>query len=166
MTRWQPGYHGFQKWLTVPVDPARGGAARKKAVVAIARQLAVDLWRVFTCQKLRDKTTRDTNHQVSCLRIADNPTALCLGCRISNELRPHSHRLANRCSGLGLDADDDRGVCGEVAGGDFGGAAVGDAGGDLDFDGFAVVEGPDAGFGVGGAGFGRWCAAPAAAAAG
>ncbi|MCU0778835.1 MAG: hypothetical protein MUF86_14390 [Akkermansiaceae bacterium] len=68
MTRWQPGYHGFQKWLTVPVDPARGGAARKKAVVAIAvdparggaarkkavvaiaRQLAVDLWRVFTCQ--------------------------------------------------------------------------------------------------------------------
>ena len=32
------------------VDPARGGAARKKAVVAIARQLAVDLWRVFTGQ--------------------------------------------------------------------------------------------------------------------
>ena len=50
MTRWQPGYHGLQKWLPVLVDPARGGAARKKAVVAIARQLAVDLWRVFTGQ--------------------------------------------------------------------------------------------------------------------
>ncbi|MDA7868150.1 hypothetical protein N9A62_04060 [Akkermansiaceae bacterium] len=46
----QPGYHGLQKWLPVLADPARGGAARKKAVVAIARQLAVDLWRVFTGQ--------------------------------------------------------------------------------------------------------------------
>ena len=50
MTRWQPGYHALQKWLPVLADPARGGAARKKAVVAIARQLAVDLWRVFTGQ--------------------------------------------------------------------------------------------------------------------
>ena len=40
----------MQKWLPVLAYPARGGAARKKAVVAIARQLAVDLWRVFTGQ--------------------------------------------------------------------------------------------------------------------
>ena len=50
ITRWQPGYHALQKWLPVLADPARGGAARKKAVVAIARQLAVDLWRVSTGQ--------------------------------------------------------------------------------------------------------------------
>jgi transposase len=33
----------------------RGGSVRKKAVVAIARQLAVDLWRLFTGQTTADK---------------------------------------------------------------------------------------------------------------
>ncbi len=55
MMRWQPGYHGLKKWLPVVADPGRGAAARKKAVVAIARQLAVDLWRLFTGQTTADK---------------------------------------------------------------------------------------------------------------
>ena len=36
-------------------DPGRSAAARKKAIVAIARQLAVDLWRLFTGQTTADK---------------------------------------------------------------------------------------------------------------
>jgi len=50
LQRWQPGYHALRKWAHVLGDPARNGAARKKAVVAVARQLAVDLWRLFTGQ--------------------------------------------------------------------------------------------------------------------
>ncbi len=48
--RWQPDYHGLKKWKPVLGDPGRSAAARKKAIVAIARQLAVDLWRLFTGQ--------------------------------------------------------------------------------------------------------------------
>jgi transposase len=55
MMRWQPDYHGLKKWMPVVADPARNAAARKKAVVAIARQLAVDLWRLFTGQTTADK---------------------------------------------------------------------------------------------------------------
>jgi len=55
MMRWQPDYHGLKKWMPVVADPARSAAARKKAVVAIARQLAVDLWRLFTGQTTADK---------------------------------------------------------------------------------------------------------------
>lgn len=59
MMRWQPDYHGLKKWMAVLGDPGCGLAARKnrpkgdslaagqersaKAIVAIARQLAVDL---------------------------------------------------------------------------------------------------------------------------
>ncbi len=50
MMRWQPDYHALRKWAPVLGDAKRGAAARKKAVVAIARQLAVDLWRLFTGQ--------------------------------------------------------------------------------------------------------------------
>lgn len=50
LMRWQPGYRAFQKWAHVLGSPAAGPGARKKAVVAIARQLAVDLWRLFTGQ--------------------------------------------------------------------------------------------------------------------
>ena len=55
MMRWQPDYHGLKKWLPVVADPGRSAAARKKAIVAIARQLAVDLWRLFTGQTTADK---------------------------------------------------------------------------------------------------------------
>src|SRR5690606_5447476 len=55
MMRWQPDYHGLRKWMPVLADPGRGAAARKKAVAAIARQLAVDLWRLFTGRTTADK---------------------------------------------------------------------------------------------------------------
>ena len=45
----QPGYPPVQKRLSVLARGAKAtGAARKKAIVAVARQLAVDLWRVNT----------------------------------------------------------------------------------------------------------------------
>jgi len=55
MTRWQPTYHALKKWLSVLGDPSRSAAARKKAIVAVARQLAVDLWRLFTGQTTAEK---------------------------------------------------------------------------------------------------------------
>ena len=36
-------------------DASRSAAARKKAIVAVARQLAVDLWRLFTGQTTAEK---------------------------------------------------------------------------------------------------------------
>jgi len=50
MMRWQPDYHALRKWEPVLGNPKASAAARKKAVVAVARQLAVDLWRLFTGQ--------------------------------------------------------------------------------------------------------------------
>jgi transposase len=50
MMRWQPDYHGLKKWAHVLGDPLGSPATRKKAIVAVARQLAVDLWRLFTGQ--------------------------------------------------------------------------------------------------------------------
>ena len=55
MMRWQPDYQPLLKWSAVLKDPARSAAQRKKAVVAIARQLAVDLWRLFTGQTEAEK---------------------------------------------------------------------------------------------------------------
>ena len=55
MIRWQPGYTAIQKSARVLNSPTPNPAAKKKAVVAIARQLAVDLWRVFTEQVEAEK---------------------------------------------------------------------------------------------------------------
>ncbi len=48
LLRYQPGYHALAKWrealLAAPCSPAR----KKKIIVAIARQLAIDLWRLAT----------------------------------------------------------------------------------------------------------------------
>ena len=55
MIRWQPGYHALKKWAPVLESPKASAAARKKAVVAVARQLAVDLWRLFTGQTTAEK---------------------------------------------------------------------------------------------------------------
>jgi len=46
VVRFQPGYHALIRWRTVLRHSA--AAARKKAIVAIARRLAIDLWRVKT----------------------------------------------------------------------------------------------------------------------
>jgi transposase len=43
---YQPGYVGARKFLPVLSDPKSGSGARKKAIVAVARHLAVDLWRI------------------------------------------------------------------------------------------------------------------------
>lgn len=54
MRRWQRDYHGLKKWMGMLGDPWRSPAVRKKVIVAIARQLAVDLWRLFTAQTTAD----------------------------------------------------------------------------------------------------------------
>ena len=49
MVRFQPNYPPVNKRLFILAKGARAtGAQRKKAIVAVARQLAVDLWRLHT----------------------------------------------------------------------------------------------------------------------
>jgi transposase len=49
LVRFQPDYQPVVKWRkTLCKGALATGAARKKAIVAVARQLAVDLWRVRT----------------------------------------------------------------------------------------------------------------------
>src|SRR5436309_1896833 len=49
LVRFQPNYKPVIKWRQILAKGALAtGAARKKAIVAVARQLAVDLWRVRT----------------------------------------------------------------------------------------------------------------------
>ncbi len=51
LVRYQPGYHPVQKRLTVLAQGAQATRAqRKKAIVAVARQVAVDLWRLHTAR--------------------------------------------------------------------------------------------------------------------
>lgn len=52
MVRFQPLYPPVQKRLAILAKGSRAlGAVRKKAIVAVARRLAVDLWRVHTGRK-------------------------------------------------------------------------------------------------------------------
>ena len=46
VTRFQPNYRGLRRWGALLADRKACAAARKKAIVALARQLAVDLWRI------------------------------------------------------------------------------------------------------------------------
>jgi hypothetical protein len=49
LVRFQPNYRGVRKWKERLAKGAlTTGAARKKAIVALARQLAIDLWRIRT----------------------------------------------------------------------------------------------------------------------
>ena len=49
LVRFQPNYKPVLKWRRILAKGALAtGAARKKAIVAVARQLAVDLWRIRT----------------------------------------------------------------------------------------------------------------------
>ena len=49
LVRFQPSYKPVLKWRAILAKGALAtGAARKKAIVAVARQLAVDLWRIKT----------------------------------------------------------------------------------------------------------------------
>jgi transposase len=49
LVRFQPNYRAVKKWRRILAKGALAtGAARKKAIVAVARQLAIDLWRIRT----------------------------------------------------------------------------------------------------------------------
>src|SRR6266446_10053367 len=49
MVRFQPHYRAVRKWKArLSKGQLTTGAARKKAIVALARQLAIDLWRIRT----------------------------------------------------------------------------------------------------------------------
>jgi transposase len=48
MVRYQPQYRAVKKWGALIRCKANSGGARKKAIVALARRLAVDLWRIAT----------------------------------------------------------------------------------------------------------------------
>ena len=56
LVRFQPGYPPVQKRLGLLARGAQAtGGARKKAIVAVARQLAVDLWRLYTGRSSAEK---------------------------------------------------------------------------------------------------------------
>ena len=44
LMQWNPGYRGFQKWQDKLLDLKATRSSRKKIVVAIARQFALDWW--------------------------------------------------------------------------------------------------------------------------
>jgi transposase len=48
LLRYQPSYCRVKKWSALLSDPRAGSARRKKAIVALARAFAVDLWRIRT----------------------------------------------------------------------------------------------------------------------
>lgn len=56
MARFQPECHAIKPWMKILGDKKAGRSARKKAIVAAARQMGVDLWRLATgqttCEKL------------------------------------------------------------------------------------------------------------------
>lgn len=46
ISRFQPEYVALQRWGPILQDKKNGAVARKKAIVAVARRLAIDLWRI------------------------------------------------------------------------------------------------------------------------
>lgn len=56
MARFQPECHALKPWMPILANKKTGRPARKKAIVAAARQMGVDLWRLATgqttCEKL------------------------------------------------------------------------------------------------------------------
>lgn len=48
LLQWNPGYRGLDKWREKLLAAKASKSSRKKIVVAVARQLAVDWWRVRT----------------------------------------------------------------------------------------------------------------------
>jgi transposase len=51
MVRWHPRYAALQRWGALLRDKNSSAAARKKAIVAVARRLAIDLWRIAIGRK-------------------------------------------------------------------------------------------------------------------
>ncbi len=48
LMKWNGGYRGIEKWSGQLLSPKLGSGRKKKIVIAIARQLAVDWWKVRT----------------------------------------------------------------------------------------------------------------------
>lgn len=48
LMKWNRGYRGFEKWNRELLSPKLSAARKKKIVVAVARQFAVDWWKVRT----------------------------------------------------------------------------------------------------------------------
>lgn len=53
--RFQPEYPPIQKWRPVLLNTKATGAAKKKAIVAVGRKLAIDLWRMNTGRATAEK---------------------------------------------------------------------------------------------------------------
>jgi transposase len=51
IVRLQPQYVALRRWRAVLLEEKSGAIARKKAIVAVARRLAVDLWRIAIGRK-------------------------------------------------------------------------------------------------------------------
>jgi transposase len=54
-TFFQPEYPPIKKWRPLLLNPKSTGAAKKKAIVAVGRRLAIDLWRLNTGRSSREK---------------------------------------------------------------------------------------------------------------
>jgi transposase len=48
VSRFQPQYRAVRQWGPLLENPKASAAARKKAIVGLARRLSVDLWRIAT----------------------------------------------------------------------------------------------------------------------
>jgi transposase len=70
LVRFQPGYCRVKKWSPVFTDPKAGCSRRKKAIVALARQFAVDLWRIRTGRVSPEALGLTT--QNGCLALRDS----------------------------------------------------------------------------------------------
>ena len=53
--RFQPEYPPLKRWKPVLVSSKSTGAAKKKAIVAVGRKLAIDLWRLNTGRATREQ---------------------------------------------------------------------------------------------------------------
>lgn len=54
-TRFQPDYPPIQKWRPLLLNAKATGAMKKKAIVAVGRRLAIDLWRINTGRSTPEK---------------------------------------------------------------------------------------------------------------
>jgi transposase len=82
MVRFQPNYAPVKKRLTILAKGSRAtGAQRKKAIVAVARHLAVDLWTIHTgrcsAAQLRTQERRDFDCSRGTERSASGLTISC-----------------------------------------------------------------------------------------
>jgi transposase len=55
IVRFQPRYVVLERWRAVLSDRKSSAAARKKAIVAVARRLAIDLWRIALGRKTAEE---------------------------------------------------------------------------------------------------------------